>query len=86
MNTKDKKIDEKNKKTEELVVKKVSKKKAKQKKNISSGIAFVNSTFNNTIISIADTNGNVPLIDQLQLHCIRIQYNTITIAIATTMQ
>ena len=35
------------------------KKKMKQKKNISSGIAFVNSTFNNTIISIADENGNV---------------------------
>ena len=41
--------------------KKVSqfKKKKKVKRNISSGIAFVNSTFNNTIISIADTNGNV---------------------------
>ena len=35
------------------------KKKNKEKKNISSGIAFVNSTFNNTIISIADENGNV---------------------------
>ncbi len=34
-------------------------KKTKQKKNISSGIAFVNSTFNNTIISIADEQGNV---------------------------
>ncbi len=34
-------------------------KKIKEKKNISSGIAFVNSTFNNTIISIADENGNV---------------------------
>ena len=29
------------------------------KKNISSGIAYVYSTFNNTIISIADENGNV---------------------------
>ena len=35
------------------------KKKKKVKKNISSGIAYVNSTFNNTIISIADENGNV---------------------------
>ena len=35
------------------------KKKKKVKKNISSGIAFVYSTFNNTIISIADENGNV---------------------------
>ena len=35
------------------------KKKKKIKKNISTGIAFVNSTFNNTIISISDENGNV---------------------------
>tara|TARA_Y100001970_G_C14178925_1_gene828689 strand:+ start:476 stop:937 length:462 start_codon:yes stop_codon:yes gene_type:complete len=35
------------------------KKKNKEKRNITSGIAFVNSTFNNTIISIADENGNV---------------------------
>ena len=35
------------------------KKKKKIKRNITSGIAFVNSTFNNTIISIADTNGNI---------------------------
>ena len=35
------------------------KKKKKEKRNISSGIAFVNSTFNNTIISIADESGNV---------------------------
>ena len=35
------------------------KKKKKIKKNITSGIAFVYSTFNNTIISIADENGNV---------------------------
>ena len=31
----------------------------KIKKNILNGIAYVQSTFNNTIISIADTNGNV---------------------------
>ena len=35
------------------------KKKKKIKRNITSGIAFVNSTFNNTIISIADETGNV---------------------------
>ena len=37
----------------------VFKKKAKLKKNITNGIAFVSSTFNNTIVSIADENGNV---------------------------
>ena len=41
------------------IVKQKFKKKNKVRKNISSGIAFVNSTFNNTIISIADENGNV---------------------------
>ena len=35
------------------------KNKKKVKKNITSGIAYVYSTFNNTIISIADENGNV---------------------------
>tara|TARA_Y100001935_G_scaffold237762_1_gene223515 strand:+ start:36 stop:470 length:435 start_codon:yes stop_codon:yes gene_type:complete len=34
-------------------------KKKKIKKNILNGKAFVLSTFNNTIISISDTNGNV---------------------------
>ena len=34
-------------------------KKKKVKKNILNGTAFVLSTFNNTIITIADTNGNV---------------------------
>ena len=34
-------------------------KKKKIKKNILNGIAYVQSTFNNTIISITDTNGNV---------------------------
>ena len=33
--------------------------KKKIKKNILNGIAYVQSTFNNTIISIADTSGNV---------------------------
>ena len=59
-----------NKKNEKIVkktdVKKVEtkkistfKKKKKVKKNITSGIAYVYSTFNNTIISIADESGNV---------------------------
>ena len=42
------------------VVKKSSySKKKKSKKNILSGVAYVQSTFNNTIVSIADTDGNV---------------------------
>ena len=56
------KIDNKDQKTDKAV-KKVNKssysKKKRSKKNILNGIAFVQSTFNNTIISIADTNGNV---------------------------
>ena len=49
------------KKIETKELKKVSgfKKKNKTKKNITSGIAYVYSTFNNTIISIADDGGNV---------------------------
>ena len=38
---------------------KVSTIKKKNKKNITTGIAFVNATFNNTIVSIADNSGNV---------------------------
>ena len=34
-------------------------KKKKTKKTILNGIAYIQSTFNNTIISIADTNGNI---------------------------
>ena len=34
-------------------------KKKNSKKNITNGIAYVQSTFNNTIVSIADTYGNV---------------------------
>ena len=45
---------------EEKTVKKSSyTKKKKIKKNVLNGIAYVQSTFNNTIISIADTSGNV---------------------------
>ena len=54
---------EKNKKSEvskEKVEKVIqTKKKNKIKKNITTGIAFVNATFNNTIITITDDSGNV---------------------------
>ena len=40
-------------------VKKIKIIKKKIKKNITNGIAFVNATFNNTIISITDDSGNV---------------------------
>ena len=48
-----------NDKLEKKVLKSSYSKKKKTKKNILNGIAYVQSTFNNTIISIADTNGNV---------------------------
>ena len=48
-----------NDKSEKKVLKSSYSKKKKIKKNILNGIAYVQSTFNNTIISIADTNGNV---------------------------
>ena len=34
-------------------------KKRKEKKNISTGVAHINSTFNNTMVTIADVQGNV---------------------------
>ena len=37
----------------------IKKKIKKVKKNITSGIAFVNATFNNTIVTISDDSGNV---------------------------
>lgn len=33
--------------------------KRKGKKNVANGIVYITATFNNTIISVADTNGNV---------------------------
>ena len=50
-----------NKEVTKVETKKTSsfKKKKKIKKNIISGIAYVYSTFNNTIISITDESGNV---------------------------
>ena len=58
---KNKKVDIKEDKKTDTVVKKELqfKKKKKIKRNITSGIAYVSSTFNNTIISIADESGNV---------------------------
>jgi len=60
------KIEKKENKVETKDAKKVEskkvstfKKKKKVQKNITSGIAYVYSTFNNTIISIADDSGNV---------------------------
>ena len=40
------------------MVSKASKTKKKVKKNIVSGVAHINSTFNNTIITITDNIGN----------------------------
>ena len=60
-----KKENEKNKKNKETEVEKVpavakiKKQKKKVKKNILTGVAYVNATFNNTIITIADEGGNV---------------------------
>ena len=53
------KKDSNKEKTDKIVKKSTYSKKKKIKKNILNGIAYVQSTFNNTIISIADTNGNV---------------------------
>ncbi len=56
------KTENKNKETNKLdkkVLKSSYSKKKKTKKNILNGIAYVQSSFNNTIISIADTDGNV---------------------------
>jgi len=59
---KDKKIKSEEKDPVEKVktIKKSSySKKKKAKKNILNGIAYIQSTFNNTIISIADNHGNI---------------------------
>ena len=52
---KDAKIDKSSKKSN----KSSYSKKKKTKKNILNGIAYVQSTFNNTIVSIADNHGNI---------------------------
>ena len=61
MSKEDKKLSKDTKDTKEIKSTKKSSysKKKKVKKNILNGIAYVQSTFNNTIVSIADTNGNV---------------------------
>jgi len=48
-----------NKETQQKLKKNSYTKKKKGKKIIQNGIAYVQSTFNNTIVSIADINGNV---------------------------
>ena len=60
MNKKNEKVEKKSE-IKKVEAKKASTfiKKKKVKKNITSGIAYVYSTFNNTIISIADESGNV---------------------------
>jgi len=55
--TKNKEVSEKENKEEEKKPKAKAKKKIK--KNITTGIAFVNATFNNTIVTISDDSGNV---------------------------
>tara|TARA_Y100000741_G_C18104369_1_gene498149 strand:+ start:229 stop:675 length:447 start_codon:yes stop_codon:yes gene_type:complete len=51
--------EKKNKDIKEDKVKKKYSKKKQSKKNILNGIAYINSSFNNTIVSIADTSGNI---------------------------
>ena len=58
MNKTDKKQNEAPKEKVETI-KKIKVVKKKVKKNITNGIAFVNATFNNTIVTIADHSGNV---------------------------
>ena len=60
--TKEEKVENKDQNIEKSSKKSIKSsysKKKKVKKNILNGIAYVQSTFNNTIISIADTNGNI---------------------------
>ena len=46
-------------KEKKIIPQKIVKKIKKVKKNITSGIAYVQATFNNTIVSITDDSGNV---------------------------
>jgi len=54
---KDKKNESQNEKNKKITT--VKKNKKKIKKNITTGVAAVHATFNNTIITITDTSGNV---------------------------
>ncbi len=56
-NKKDKVEKDSDKKVEKIEKPKKAKKKIK--KNITTGIAYVNATFNNTIVTITDVSGNV---------------------------
>ena len=62
MSKKKEKVETKEVKKVDKIKSSTFKKKKKVKKNITSGIAYVYSTFNNTIISIADENGNVKVV------------------------
>ena len=57
--TKDKKKDKDIDKDTIVKTTAIKKPKKKIKKNITTGIAFVNATFNNTIVTISDDSGNV---------------------------
>ena len=52
-------VNQKNNKTEKTEKVEKVKKVKKIKKNITTGIAYVQATFNNTIVSISDDNGNI---------------------------
>ena len=60
---KEKKLKTENKEQSQEKAKTIKKssysRKKKAKKNILNGVAYVQSTFNNTIVSIADTSGNI---------------------------
>ncbi len=60
---KEKKLKTENKEQSQEKAKTIKKssysKKKKAKKNILNGVAYVQSTFNNTIVSISDTRGNI---------------------------
>ncbi len=60
---KEKKLKTENKEQSQEKAKTIKKssysKKKKAKKNILNGVAYVQSTFNNTIVSISDTSGNI---------------------------
>ena len=60
MNKNEKKPTKKESDKEKIIkTEKIVKKVKKIKKNITSGIAFVQATFNNTIVTITDDSGNV---------------------------
>ena len=44
-----------------MAVKKSVRPKKKDRKNIEFGVAHISSTFNNTIVTLTDKNGNAPV-------------------------